>query len=152
MRGRGRAAERRGADRVRRAAGHRAGPRAEYAGRAGGGRRAPPPDNGDDGAKALPPETVGAPGAMYVGNLERYQGIDLLLEGFRHTLNQMEEARLVIVGGPKDDIERSATELPLSASVRRSTSWDPNPCPSSPISCARRTCWSRLASRAPIRR
>ena len=37
-------------------------------------------------AKHLPPETVGAPVAMYVGNLERYQGIDLLLEGFRHTL------------------------------------------------------------------
>jgi glycosyltransferase involved in cell wall biosynthesis len=65
-----------------------------------------PPGNGVNGAKHLPPETEGAPVAMYVGNLERYQGIDLLLEGFRHTLDQMEQARLVIVGGQKDDIER----------------------------------------------
>ncbi len=62
--------------------------------------------NGGNGARHLPPETEGAPVAMYVGNLERYQGIDLLLEGFRHTLDQMEQARLVIVGGHKDDIER----------------------------------------------
>jgi glycosyltransferase involved in cell wall biosynthesis len=41
-----------------------------------------------------------------VGNLEHYQGIDLLLEGFRHTLEQMQEARLVIVGGREDDIAR----------------------------------------------
>jgi glycosyltransferase involved in cell wall biosynthesis len=64
------------------------------------------PGNGANGAKHLPPETEGAPVALYVGNLERYQGIDLLLEGFRHTLAQMEQARLVIVGGRKDDIER----------------------------------------------
>jgi glycosyltransferase involved in cell wall biosynthesis len=63
-------------------------------------------DNGSNGAKHLPPETEGAPVALYVGNLERYQGIDLLLEGFRHTLAQMEQARLVIVGGRQDDIER----------------------------------------------
>ncbi|HEU4474675.1 MAG TPA: glycosyltransferase family 4 protein [Gemmatimonadales bacterium] len=54
----------------------------------------------------LPAETSGAPVAMYVGNLEHYQGIDLLLEGFRHTLEQMQEARLVIVGGRDDDIAR----------------------------------------------
>jgi glycosyltransferase involved in cell wall biosynthesis len=65
-----------------------------------------PPGDCANGAKHLPPETEGAPVAMYVGNLERYQGIDLLLEGFRHTLNQMDQARLVIVGGRQDDIER----------------------------------------------
>ena len=64
------------------------------------------PENGANGAKHLPPETDGAPVAMYVGNLEHYQGIDLLLEGFRHTLEQMKQARLVIVGGRKDDIDR----------------------------------------------
>jgi glycosyltransferase involved in cell wall biosynthesis len=63
------------------------------------------PRNGANGAKHLPPETEGAPVAMYVGNLEHYQGIDLLLEGFRHTLEQMKQARLVIVGGRKDDID-----------------------------------------------
>jgi glycosyltransferase involved in cell wall biosynthesis len=64
------------------------------------------PGNGANGARHLPPETQGAPVAMYVGNLEHYQGIDLLLEGFRHTLEQMKQARLVIVGGRKDDIDR----------------------------------------------
>ncbi len=46
------------------------------------------------------------PVAMYVGNLEHYQGIGLLLDGFRHTLDRVPAARLVIVGGLADDIER----------------------------------------------
>jgi glycosyltransferase involved in cell wall biosynthesis len=68
----------------------------------------------------LPPQPVGANGigsipdavlrdgpiAMYVGNLERYQGIDLLLEGFRHTLLKVPQASLVIVGGREEDIRR----------------------------------------------
>ena len=49
-------------------------------------------------------ETDGRPVAMYVGNLEPYQGIDLLLEGFRHTLTEVPDAKLVIVGGRQDDI------------------------------------------------
>jgi glycosyltransferase involved in cell wall biosynthesis len=76
--------------------------------------------NGAGGARHLPPETAGAPVAMYVGNLEHYQGIDLLLEGFRHTLEQMKQARLVIVGGRKDDIDRygqRATALGIRQSV-----------------------------------
>ena len=46
------------------------------------------------------------PVAMYVGNLERYQGIDLLLQGFRVTLTRLPSASLVIVGGRDDDIGR----------------------------------------------
>lgn len=46
----------------------------------------------------------GGPVAMYVGNLEPYQGIDLLLEGFRHTLSRVPQASLVIVGGRDADI------------------------------------------------
>jgi glycosyltransferase involved in cell wall biosynthesis len=46
------------------------------------------------------------PVAMYVGNLEHYQGIGLLLDGFKYTLNRVPTARLVIVGGLPDDIER----------------------------------------------
>jgi glycosyltransferase involved in cell wall biosynthesis len=68
----------------------------------------------------LPAETAGAPVAMYVGNLEHYQGIDLLLEGFRHTLDQMGEARLVIVGGREDDIVhygQRATALGINQAV-----------------------------------
>ena len=65
-----------------------------------------PPGATGNGRRQLPAETAGAPVAMYVGNLEYYQGIDLLLEGFRHTLDQMHEAQLVIVGGQADDIAR----------------------------------------------
>jgi glycosyltransferase involved in cell wall biosynthesis len=52
------------------------------------------------------PGTDGGPVAMYVGNLEPYQGIDLLLDGFRHTLSTVPEAKLVIIGGREDDILR----------------------------------------------
>jgi glycosyltransferase involved in cell wall biosynthesis len=60
------------------------------------------------------------PVAMYVGNLEHYQGIGLLLDGFRHTLNRMPTARLVIVGGLAVDIERyrgRAHRLGIAAQV-----------------------------------
>lgn len=43
---------------------------------------------------------------MYVGNLEPYQGIDLLLESFALTLKQTEKADLVIIGGQVSDIRR----------------------------------------------
>jgi glycosyltransferase involved in cell wall biosynthesis len=65
-----------------------------------------PPGARGNGGMYLPAETAGAPVALYVGNLQHYQGIDLLLEGFRHTLDQVQEARLVIVGGQADDIAR----------------------------------------------
>jgi glycosyltransferase involved in cell wall biosynthesis len=65
-----------------------------------------PPGTSNNGNRHLPADTAGAPVAMYVGNLEHYQGIDLLLEGFRHTLDQMHDARLVIVGGQAADIAR----------------------------------------------
>jgi glycosyltransferase involved in cell wall biosynthesis len=61
--------------------------------------------NGHASDTALPagvgPES---PLAMYVGNLERYQGIGLLLDGFRHTLMRVPQAHLVIVGGLNEDI------------------------------------------------
>ncbi|MCA9727131.1 MAG: glycosyltransferase family 4 protein, partial [Candidatus Eisenbacteria bacterium] len=44
--------------------------------------------------------------AMYIGNLEPYQGIDLLLESFRHVLRQLPAAGLVVVGGVPDDVEK----------------------------------------------
>ena len=53
--------------------------------------------------RSLPPTDAG-PMAMYVGNLEPYQGIDLLLEGFRHTLSRVPEAKLMIIGGREPDI------------------------------------------------
>ena len=43
---------------------------------------------------------------MYVGNLERYQGIDLLLEGFSLACLENEVIRLVVIGGRPGDIRR----------------------------------------------
>jgi len=41
---------------------------------------------------------------MYVGNLERYQGIDLLLESFRVVQEEREAGNLVIIVGTSTDI------------------------------------------------
>ena len=57
---------------------------------------------------------------MYVGNLEHYQGIGLMLEGFRHALLRVPNAHLVIVGGLQDDIahySRRAAQLGISSRV-----------------------------------
>ncbi|UCE64757.1 MAG: glycosyltransferase family 4 protein [Nitrospirota bacterium] len=42
---------------------------------------------------------------MYVGNLEAYQGIDLLLESFSKVLKVIEGIDLVIIGGEERDIK-----------------------------------------------
>jgi glycosyltransferase involved in cell wall biosynthesis len=58
--------------------------------------------------------------AMYVGNLERYQGIDLLLDGFQYTLVRLPSARLVIVGGLNEEVnhyQRRANHLGISEQV-----------------------------------
>jgi glycosyltransferase involved in cell wall biosynthesis len=73
-----------------------------------------------NGAPLLPQDVDGGPVAMYVGNLERYQGIGLLLEGFRHTLERIPDARLVIVGGRQEDIhryQRHASSLGIQPAV-----------------------------------
>lgn len=46
----------------------------------------------------------GRPVVMYVGNLERYQGLDLLLDGFALALQRVPEAFLVVIGGEEGDI------------------------------------------------
>jgi glycosyltransferase involved in cell wall biosynthesis len=43
---------------------------------------------------------------MYVGNLESYQGIDLLLESLSLVLKKTEKIDLVIVGGATEDIQK----------------------------------------------
>jgi glycosyltransferase involved in cell wall biosynthesis len=51
-------------------------------------------------------ETVGSEGPLvvYVGNLMPYQGIDLLLEGFRLAASRHPTAQLVVIGGSEEDI------------------------------------------------
>jgi glycosyltransferase involved in cell wall biosynthesis len=76
--------------------------------------------NGHQGESLWPAGVDGSPVAMYVGNLEHYQGIGLLLEGFRHALLRVPSAHLVIVGGLKEDIahySRRAAQLGISSRV-----------------------------------
>jgi glycosyltransferase involved in cell wall biosynthesis len=57
---------------------------------------------------------------MYVGNLERYQGIDLLLDSFALALRENPQASLVIIGGESSDIQRytqKASRLNIQAHV-----------------------------------
>jgi glycosyltransferase involved in cell wall biosynthesis len=42
---------------------------------------------------------------MYIGNLEKYQGIDLLLESFQLACKKTDKIDLVIIGGIQKDIE-----------------------------------------------
>jgi glycosyltransferase involved in cell wall biosynthesis len=49
---------------------------------------------------------IDGPIIMYVGNLEKYQGLDLLLESFTLAAGKVPEAQLVIVGGTERDIRR----------------------------------------------
>ena len=42
---------------------------------------------------------------LYIGNLERYQGIDLLLEGFSLAAKKTSDIHLIIVGGVPEDIQ-----------------------------------------------
>ncbi len=55
----------------------------------------------DDAPPGPPPEDCrfDAPVIMYVGNLEPYQGVDLLLDGFAATVADGTEGQLVIIGG-----------------------------------------------------
>ncbi len=60
------------------------------------------------------------PVVLYVGNLESYQGIDLLLDSFKIVLEAGLKARLIIIGGRDEDIdkyERMAAELGIGAQV-----------------------------------
>lgn len=76
-------------------------------------------DCGPEAAADLPEE--GGPVVMYVGNLQRYQGIDLLLESFRRALPEAPDARLVVIGGDDASVAayRARCEgLGIAGSVR----------------------------------
>jgi glycosyltransferase involved in cell wall biosynthesis len=67
-------------------------------------------------------EKISIPGllVMYVGNLESYQGIDLLLDSFRLVLKKTTHADLVIIGGVSRDIstyQKKARDLAIGHKV-----------------------------------
>jgi glycosyltransferase involved in cell wall biosynthesis len=58
---------------------------------------------------------------LYVGNLESYQGIDLLLESFALALREAPQITLFIIGGEKDDrgfYQKKSGKLGLDRNVR----------------------------------
>ena len=131
-------------------------PRPGQAGGPGGGQHAAPPPgrrrgNGE-GAVCRKRCSREGPVAMYVGNLERYQGIDLLLEGFRHTLRRVPSASLVIVGGREEDIRRYRDMADGLGILPRVHFLGPRPLALLPGCCARPTCWCRPGSRGSTRR
>jgi glycosyltransferase involved in cell wall biosynthesis len=76
-------------------------------------------DCGPEAATDLPEED--GPVVMYVGNLQRYQGIDLLLEAFRRALPEVPDARLVVIGGVPERIalyRKRCAEMGIAGGVR----------------------------------
>jgi len=68
-----------------------------------------------------PPEWQDDPKVLYVGNLQVYQGIDLLLAAFARALPEVPRARLVVVGGGAERIahyQREAERLGVAGHVR----------------------------------
>ncbi len=67
-----------------------------------------------------PADWRGDPIVLYVGNLQAYQGIGLLLDGFARALAQVPRARLVVVGGEETGIAHyrgEAERLGVAGSV-----------------------------------
>ena len=62
-------------------------------------------DSTEEGENIRKNIEIDQPVIMYVGNLEHYQGIDLLLESFSILLENKPEAILVIIGGSDKDIK-----------------------------------------------
>ncbi len=59
-----------------------------------------------ESADLVPEGWRGLPLVLYVGNLQPYQGIDLLLAAFARTVKEIPEARLAVVGGDAGSIDR----------------------------------------------
>jgi glycosyltransferase involved in cell wall biosynthesis len=60
-------------------------------------------DSGEDLRKEL---HIDGPMLLYVGNLETYQGIDLLLESFARLTKKQSAVNLVVIGGSNQDIDK----------------------------------------------
>jgi glycosyltransferase involved in cell wall biosynthesis len=59
-----------------------------------------------ESAELVPEGWQGLPLVLYVGNLQPYQGIDLLLAAFAHAVKEVPDARLAVVGGDAAAIDR----------------------------------------------
>jgi len=69
---------------------------------------------------AIPEVPEGHPIVIYAGTFETYQGLDLLLSGFKRVISEQPEARLLMVGGAPEQVENytaMARELGLGNAV-----------------------------------
>ncbi len=78
-------------------------------------------ESGSEGQENLR-EELGLQGVvlMYVGNFEKYQGVDLLLDSFAGAVRRKKNLQLVLIGGNKEDIqfyEQRTRELGIDANV-----------------------------------
>jgi glycosyltransferase involved in cell wall biosynthesis len=64
-------------------------------------------------AGLCPPDWAERPVVTYVGNLQPYQGIDLLLAAFARALPEVPDAKLVVVGGAPEHIARYSRQRPF---------------------------------------
>jgi glycosyltransferase involved in cell wall biosynthesis len=64
---------------------------------------------------------------MYVGNLEVYQGIDLLLQSFALVVKKTHLAELVIIGGEAFDIKKYQRQSAHLGIDRKVQFWGPKP-------------------------
>lgn len=64
---------------------------------------------------------------MYVGNLETYQGVDLLLDSFALTLKKNKLADLVIIGGEASDIQKYKQQAKRLGILENVHFWGPKP-------------------------
>ncbi|NDC38302.1 MAG: glycosyltransferase [Proteobacteria bacterium] len=64
---------------------------------------------------------------LYIGNLERYQGIDLLLESFARIADRLPHATIVIIGGRPEHIQHYSSRCTALGIASRVTFLGPRP-------------------------
>lgn len=70
---------------------------------------------------------LGGPAIMYVGNLESYQGIDLLLEAFALAAPKHPKAHLVVIGGSGKDLAKYRAQAQAMGLAERAHFLGPRP-------------------------
>ena len=91
----------------------------------------------DGSSEAAPNEDLSQlagskPMILYVGNLQEYQGIDLLLQSFGQVANELPTSRLVIVGGSDANIRKYRTLAEQLGIAERTDFLGPQPLESIP--------------------
>jgi len=67
------------------------------------------PDSNSEKIQPLSHELLKKDIVVYAGTLEKYQGIDLLVKGFKHTIQENPNAYLIIVGGSPEQVKEYST-------------------------------------------